>query len=476
MTFTSIHFVLFTFLALGIYYLLPLRLQNYWLLLVSYAFAYSWNWQFPLVLGSATAVNFFLAKRLFAENRRRRSLLWLGIGFNLLILVIFRMANFYLPELESTLGRLGVLTVTGGLQILIPIGLSFFVLLNISYLTDVYRGQLKAETDWVNFSLYLAYFPKIIAGPIERAQAFLPKLSQPRVVDNQVAARSLMLIAVGVVRKLLIADVLSGLILTDVFRFPEKYTPPEMALWLVIYAFLLYNDFAGYTDIARGVSGLFGIELSSNFRTPYFSRSFTEFWSRWHITLSEWLRDYIYYPISRAFIRRNPSRLNPNNLIWPPLVTMLASGLWHGFALSMVLWGAMHGVYLISERLLTLRRPSPPSQNQPLWRQGLAMLVVFVLVLLAWVPFRWGLPEAFDVWRALFDWSSFAIRYRRLFLAIPIVLVSLGLDYFQYRSRDEFIFLKWPRVAQSASLAVIFFSILAISGGDFEQPFVYQAF
>jgi alginate O-acetyltransferase complex protein AlgI len=211
-------------------------------------------------------------------------------------------------SLETLLERLGIPTQAGGLQILVPLGLSFYVLQTISYLVDVYRGQLKAERNWMNFALYLAYFPKIIAGPIERARSFLPKLAPARIVDNSMISRGVSLIFVGMVRKLLIADTLTAFILPDVFEVPAKYTPPELIGWLVIYAFALYNDFAGYTDIVRGISGLFGIELSSNFRVPYFSRNFTEFWSRWHITLSEWLRDYIYFPLSRALGRRNPGR------------------------------------------------------------------------------------------------------------------------------------------------------------------------
>ena len=206
-------------------------------------------------------------------------MLWIGIGINLLVLIYFRVADFFLPGLETLLNRIGVQTQVGGLQVLLPLGLSFYVLQAISYLVDVYRGQQEAEKNLLDLALYFAYFPKIIAGPIERARSFLPKLTQTRVVDNSVISRSIMLIFVGVVRKLLIADTLNAFFLQDVFELPAKYTPVELFLWMTIYAFVLYNDFAGYTDIIRGVSGFFGIELTANFRTPYFSRSFTEFWN-----------------------------------------------------------------------------------------------------------------------------------------------------------------------------------------------------
>lgn len=476
MNITSIHFVLFAFLVLGVYYLLPRRPQNFWLVFVSYAFIITWDWKFALVLAAVTVINFVIASRLRINDQGRRGSLWAGIGFNLLVLVFFRAVNFFLPQLESLLERLGMSAQTGGLQILIPLGLSFYVLQTISYLVDVYRGQLKAESDIVDFALYLAYFPKLIAGPIERARTFLPKLAGPRIVDNQMLARSITLIFLGVTRKMLIADLLTASFLSDVFELPAKYNPLELILWLVIYAFALYNDFAGYTDIVRGVSGLFGIELSANFQTPYFSRNFTEFWKRWHITLSEWLRDYIYFPIRRALRRGNPAFQKVTNLVLPPMITMLVSGMWHGLSLHMLLWGGLHGLYQIVERIPSLWRPVVPPQNQPIWRQWLGTGTVFTFVILAWVPFRWELPVALDLWGALLNWSEVAIRYRRLFFVMPILFGSLLIDLLQSRSQDEFIFLKWSPFTQAACMAMILLLVFIATGGDFEQPFVYQAF
>ena len=476
MTIISIQLLIFTVLTLAIYYLLPWRPQNILLLFVSYIFIISWDWTFAAVLGMITAINFLLALRLQVSDQGQRGLFWFGIGFNVLTLVFFRAADFFLPELEDVLDSLGVSTQAGGLQILIPLGLSYYTLQTISYLVDVYRGQLKPESDFVNFALYLAYFPKLLAGPIERARAFLPKLARPRLVDNQVIAKSVMLIFVGLVRKLIIADSLNASILSDVFEIPAKYSPPELVFWLVIYAFALYNDFAGYTDIVRGISGFFGIELSPNFRAPYFSRNLTEFWKRWHITLSEWLRDYIYFPLHRVLSRYKTGYWRLANLILPPLVTMLVSGLWHGFYLNMIVWGVMHGLYLIVERILALWSPTVLPQHQPLWMQWLGMVVVFSLVILAWVPFRWELPVALKLWDALLDWSDLALRYRRMLLVLPLLLGSLGLDFIQYRSEDEFIFLKWSPLKKAACMAMILFWVFIVTAGDFEQPFIYQAF
>ncbi len=476
MTITSIHFFTFTALAVAVYYLLPRRPQNVWLLFVSYVFIVSWDWMFAAVLGVVTAINFLVALRLGVNAQGPRGLLWLGIGFNILTLVFFRVAGFFLAELHAVLASLGLSTQAGGLHILIPLGLSYYTLQSISYLVDVYRGQLKAESDFVNFALYLAYFPKLVAGPMERARAFLPKLAQPRTVDNHEIAQSVMLLFVGLVRKFIVADTLSAFFFRDVFETPAKYSAPELLLWLVIYAFALYNDFAGYTDIVRGVSGFFGIHLSPNFRAPYFSRNFTEFWKRWHITLSEWLRDYIYYPISRAISRSHSTYRSLANLVVPPLITMLVSGMWHGFSLNMIFWGGLHGSYLIVERIPALWRPIVPPQHQPLWRQWLGMGVVFFLATLAWVPFRWELPAALQLWGALLNWSDVAIRYRRMLLVAPLLLGSLVIDFIQHWSEDEFIFLNWSPLTKAACMATVLFLIFILAAGDFEQPFVYQAF
>ena len=476
MTITSINFVVFTVSALAVYYRLPHRLQNFWLVLVSYIFIVSWDWTFAAILGIAATFNFLLALRLRNNDQGQRGWLWLGIGFNVLTLVFFRAADFFLPELEATLDSLGLSTQAGGLKILVPLGLSYYTLQTISYLVDVYRGQLKAESDVVNFVLYLVYFPKLLAGPIERAGTFLPKLAQQRIVDNRVVAESVMLIFVGLIRKLIIADTLTASFLPDVFEIPAKYTALELVFWLIIYAFALYNDFAGYTDIVRGISGFFGIQLSPNFRAPYFSRNFTEFWKRWHITLSEWLRDYIYYPVRRALSHTNASDRRLAILVVPPLITMLVSGMWHGFGPNMLLWGGLHGLYLIVERIPALWRPIVMPEHQPFWKQWIGIMAVFSLVLIAWVPFRWELPVVLQLWGALLDWSTIAIRYSRMLVVLPVLLGSLILDFIQYQSQDEFIFLKWSPLAKAACMAIVLFLTFVLTAEDFEQPFVYQAF
>ena len=338
----SLEFFGFTAALLVLYYLMPTKKQNYLLLIASYIFFITISWHFALVLMIMTIGNYIFGKKIEAESQIKKWL-WIGIGFNLIVLFFFKSANFFVMDILNLLSHLGLRIQTAGLKILLPIGLSFYVLQAISYLVDVYRKQMSACSSPVDFAIYLAYFPKLTAGPIERARNFLPKLEQRRVVDNGLLSRSFTLIIIGLVRKVVISDTLLTAIPAKVFETPLEFSSIELLSWLIAYAFGLYNDFCGYTNIVRGISGFFGIELSRNFINPFFSRNFSEFWNRWHRTLSLWLRDYIYFPISRVLVRRNPRQNNPANIILPPIVTMLASGLWHGMGLNFLAWGGAYG-------------------------------------------------------------------------------------------------------------------------------------
>jgi alginate O-acetyltransferase complex protein AlgI len=474
MNITSLDFAGFVVLTLLVYYVLPRRPQNILLLGVSYVFYVTWSWWYALVLVGMTLINFGLAQRLRSGDQPHRRRLWIGIAVNVLVLAIFKYEDFFVPELRATLNDWGIQTGIGGLDILLPVGMSFYVVAVISYLVDVYRGQVPPSRDLIDFALYMAYFPKLIAGPIERARTFLPKLAEPRSVDNDQLARSFTLIVIGTVRKIVFADTLFAMLPQHLFISPDWYSRSELIVYLIVYGFALYNDFAGYTNVVRGVSGLFGIELSPNFNVPYFSRNLTEFWNRWHITLSHWLRDYIYFPSSRALLRRNPSRTNVPNLIIPPLLTMLVSGLWHSTGWEMLLWGGLHGVYLIGERLFALWRPAGPPHLQPRWRQGVAVLLVFVVVMLAWVPFR-----SPDVSTALKYWESMITspRHQPPPARILIVLIpALWVDWVQYRRSDELVFLRWPRLAQATLLALAILAVFLMSQANTGAPFVYQGF
>jgi alginate O-acetyltransferase complex protein AlgI len=494
MEITSLNFAAFVALVFIVYHLLPQRFQKTWLVLTSMGFYCTFAWQFAVILLVLTVLNYFIGKRL--GGREQRGLLWVGIILNVAALLVFKYADFYLPAVTKMLNSLGVQTGAGGLQILLPIGLSFSVVQAMAYLIDVYRKRTEPEEDFIDFTLFFVYFPKLVSGPIERAREFIPKLKQPRVVDNELLTRSLSLIVLGMARKIVFADTLTALIPEDAFTAPLNYPGQFLLAWLLTYAFALYNDFAGYTNIVRGVSGLLGIEISRNFMRPYFARDFTEFWKRWHISLSEWLRDYIFFPTARSLMKVIPNRQSAINLIVPPMATMVVSGLWHGVSWHTLVWGGLHGLYQVVERVITLRRPVVPPDERPWWRQGLGMSIVFALAVVAWVPFKMELGVAVDYLKGIVTPSrwvdpAFTLAWRDLFTkkrfwlwpehGLPdprpffVLIPALWLDFIQER-RGEFFFLKWKQWGQVVLLALALLAILAASGADNQVPFVYQGF
>ena len=475
MEITTFLFAGFVLVAVLGYRLLPARFKTAWLLLASAAFVVTWSWKFLIVLLALAGLNYLLGRAIGAGRGGSR-LLWAGIAINVLALLIFKYNGFYLPELLAFLGRLGVQTTAGALQLLEPLGLSFLSVQSIAYLVDVFYRRVPAEKNFVRFGVFTLYFPKILAGPIERAKTFLPRLEAPENWSAEAFERNLSLVVVGLVRKLILADSLNALIPVDAFQKPQLYPGPALALWLLAYAFALYNDFAGYTLIVRGVSGFFGIELTENFDFPYFARSFSEFWNRWHISLSNWLRDYIYFPLSRSLLRKIPRRDALIHLVLPPLVTMLVSGLWHGFAWNTFLWGGLQGGFLVLERLASLGRPRRPLDELPRWQQFLSGLGVFVCVALAWVPFHTGVRLSVRYWLSMVGIVRWPTSYDGLnLLPIPLLLLlALGLDLFQHR--HSLRFLQWPRWQQAALLALVAIVLFLLAFAEKGAPFIYQSF
>jgi alginate O-acetyltransferase complex protein AlgI len=474
MAITSFNFFVLLSVILAVFYIIPGRFQTFWLLAASYLFMSLWNWQFALLLAAVTVFHFGYAFLL--ANNKKKGLLAAGICANVLLLLFFRSANFFIPEFEGILQQLGIETQTGGLYFLLPVGLSYHVLQNISYLVDVYRGQIPPAKNFIHFALYLAYFPKLLAGPIERARTFLPKLAANKTITNEDIGKSITLIAAGLIRKLVIADSLSTSFPDNIFVTPSFFSSPELLGWLVVYAFIIYNDFAGYTSIARGVSALFGIELSINFDYPYFARNFSEFWNRWHITLSHWLRDYIYFPLSRSLLRIFPKRESLVNLIVPPLITMMASGIWHGLSWHMLVWGILHGIFQVAERLINFGRPVVPPDQQPIWRQMFSTSLVFFLVLMAWVPFRMDMPAAVQYWRAIINVTNLNIDSGRLLLILPYIGFWMALDWLLYRKKNEFIWISIPQWARAGLLAAAVLLVAIAASGEVSTPFIYQGF
>lgn len=447
----------FVLLVLAVHGLLSQRARPYWLLLASYAFYGLLAWHFLPVLIGLTAATYAIGGRVSSGAPRRSVWLWTGLLLNVAALGALR-------ELYRANPFAGPFAV---------VRLSFYTLQAMSYLLDVSSGAMRTRGSLTDLALYLAYFPKLAAGPIERARTFLPQIARPPAVDAATLSRAGTLIAIGLTRKLVIADPLLGLLPSAAFVTPAKLGSAALAITIGGYAFALYNDFAAYTNLARGISALFGIELSANFRQSFLARSFAEFWNRWHITLSHWLRDYIYLPLSRALIRRDGNPWHAGNLLLPPLVTMLAAGLWHGSGAHMLLWGGLHGTYLAAERVLTLARVGDHLRFAPRATALLSGVLVFALGCWALVAFRSDLATTFAWWSTMLSGAAGDLPDLRV---LGYMVPSLWLDWMEQRHGEESAFDHWPQLNRAALLALAMLLWFLLTRTQTPSPFIYRGF
>jgi D-alanyl-lipoteichoic acid acyltransferase DltB (MBOAT superfamily) len=393
----------------------------------------------------------------------------IAVAINLSILGFFKYFNFFIDSAVRVLDLLGLPAASPALYILLPVGISFYTFESISYTVDVYRGNIKPAQKYLDYGLFIAYFPHLVAGPINRAGDFLPQIERPRTVNTHMVVTGVTLILIGLVRKVVIADAIGGQV-DAAFANPATQSTPQLMLGIYLFALQIYCDFAGYSDIARGSSRLFGIEMMRNFNQPYFSTSITEFWRRWHISLSTWLRDYLY-------ISLGGNRKGTFNTYRNLFLTMLLGGLWHGAAWTFVIWGALQGIFLIVDRLRGVRVPLYPEQvHQPwTWQRVVALVVTFHLVLLSWIFFRApGLSGAIAYIQQLFSFSGM----HELPMVLPAIIIPwllvLLIDIPQYRTNDHEAILRWPTLARDMAVAGML--LLVILGFGTRAPFIYFQF
>ncbi|MBL8142335.1 MAG: MBOAT family protein [Acidobacteria bacterium] len=381
MSFHSLDFVAFFLLVVSVYWCLPHRAQNVLLLVASYAF-YGWihPW-FLMLMGASTLIDWASALAMTRWPGQKRAWLGLSLVTNLGMLAFFKYFNFFVENANAAILALGGPTLRPGLDIVLPVGISFYTFQTLSYTIDVYRGELAARRSLVDVAAFVSFFPQLVAGPIERAAALLPQMERARTFSFVVARRACLLIVWGFFKKLVVADNV-GIIANKVFAIEH---PTFLVLWAGVFAFgiQIYADFSAYSDIARGTARWFGIELMKNFDHPYIARSPAEFWRRWHISLSTWFRDYVYIPLGGS---RGGRLATARNL----MATFLLSGFWHGASWNYVLWGAYHGVLVTIQRLWAGRHAPSPSRGPVLARvaaiaQGAGM---FVLAQFGWLLFR----------------------------------------------------------------------------------------
>ena len=380
MSFVDIRFLIFFPVVVFLHFLLPERFRWMLLLVSSYLFYMAWRPEYALILGAITIVDFTagLVMGRSDDSRIRKAALIFSLTANLGILFFFKYFNFFFASLSAGLAAIGTSTSIPVLDIILPIGISFHIFQSVSYTIDVYKKTATPVTHLGKFALYVSFFPQLVAGPIERPNGLLVQFFEKRRFDSIRATEGAKLMLLGYFKKLVIADNIGPLV-SAVYGAPHNYPGPSLIIATLLFAYQLYCDFSGYTDIARGSAKILGYDLAENFKQPYASTTVAEFWRKWHISLSSWLRDYLYTPLALSGKRHSAFHTYASLI-----VTFVLIGLWHGANWTYVTMGALHGIYLVSGSI-TARWPTRKALALP---RPLKVVAVFLLVSFTWIFFR----------------------------------------------------------------------------------------
>ena len=470
MVFNSLVFLVFFVVVYGLYRVLPHRGQNVLILASSYFFYGWWDWRFLSLIFISTVIDYVAARVIddAGDNRRRRRIaVGASIVSNLGILGFFKYFNFFAENLAALLQTFGVEVSLRHLNIVLPVGISFYTFQTMSYTLDVYRGQMRAARSFLDFAAFVSFFPQLVAGPIERAARLLPQIQQPRTIARNGLESGAWLVAWGLFKKCVVADNLAVLV-DGAFR-ADAPTGAVALLAVYAFAFQIYCDFSGYSDIARGLSRWMGIELMLNFDNPYFAVNPKDFWARWHISLSSWLRDYLY--ISLGGNRRGRGRTYVNLAL-----TMLLGGLWHGAAWTFIAWGAFHGAMLVVYHAWA-EKFSPkgtPDSGRWLWPRR---IFFFQLTCLGWLLFRANsLGQVGDLLARIFthfDWNAQATDALAalILFCLPLWLVQV----LQTKTGDLLAPTRLSAVPRAALYATLVLMALAL-GNTGGGAFIYFQF
>ncbi len=473
MLFNSWQYLGFFLLVLGLSWALvglP-KLRIWVMLLASYYFYTSNNHWLILLIFASTQIDYVAALAIdrATSQAQKKRWLWLSLGTNLGILAYFKYFNFFAGSVAEVAGNLGIELSWVDLNIALPVGISFYTFQSLSYTIDVYRGHLKPEKSWYRFAFFVAYFPQLIAGPIVRASEFLHQTHQPPKLSASELEEALYRIFVGLFKKIVLADFLA--IYADQ-AFSDPASVGTVGAWIGIYAFALqiYFDFSGYTDIAIGCARLMGYRLPENFRQPYVAVSITDFWRRWHMSLSRWLRDYLYFSLGGNRVKTR-WRIYRNLMI-----TMLLGGLWHGAAWHFVIWGFLHGALLSLERVFGVARGAKADQALSLRRRVIGGLILFQVTVLLWIPFR---AENNDLLLALLEklttFTDGPPLTVGMVAAVSLIMLAWLSQLFNEYIDPKVWWLRQPVVLKGAVYAGIFFVVLVFNSGT-PTPFIYFRF
>jgi D-alanyl-lipoteichoic acid acyltransferase DltB (MBOAT superfamily) len=441
------------------------------IIVASYVFYAWWDWRFVVLLAGCTLWNQVLAVRIWRTRTpsQRKALLVLALAGNLAVLGYFKYYDFFVTSSDNLASVVGLDMPLEVKSIVLPVGISFYTFMAISYVVDAYRGDFEPTT-LEKFAVYLSFFPHLVAGPIVRPAELIPQLSTPRNPRRVDTSRAFYLIATGLFKKVVIANYLASSIVDEVFAAPGQHSSLEILIAVYAYAVQIYADFSGYTDIAIGIALLLGFSFPQNFDSPYAATSVSDFWRRWHMTLSRWLRDYVYIPLGGN--RGRHPILTYRNL----LLTMLIGGLWHGAAWTFVVWGGLHGAALVGERMWSERQGAAVRPPTP-WTRWRARLLTFHFVCFAWIFFR---ADSFDA-----AWQMIVGLFTGWGEASPLVtggvllaiLVGIGSQYLPARI-PRLVMARFSRLPVLGQATVLAFALMLTSamGPEGVAPFIYFQF
>jgi alginate O-acetyltransferase complex protein AlgI len=483
MLFNSIDFAIFLPIVFILYWFFAykkLKLQNFIIVVASYLFYGWWDWRFLSLILFSTIVDYTIGLKLSNEENhlKRKALLWISILVNLGFLGFFKYYNFFIDNFITVFSFFGTDLEVNSLNIILPVGISFYTFQTLSYTIDVYRRKLEPAKDFIIFSAFVSFFPQLVAGPIERATHLLPQFYKKRTFDYSKAVDGMRHILWGLFKKIVIADNCAEYA-NQIFNNSENLNGSTLVLGALFFTFQIYGDFSGYADIAIGTSRLFGFDLSKNFSFPYFSRNVAEFWRRWHISLSTWFRDYLYIPLGGS---RGGTWMKIRNTF----AIFIVSGFWHGANWTFIVWGALNAIYFLPLLLTNKNRNNIETVAQgrifPTIKEFLSMLLTFGLTIFAWIFFR-----ANNIEHAISYISE--ILSPSLFLkpnfegidssSTTIIILVFIFILVEWKGREdkyaiEKLGIKWKRPIRYAMYYLIIIAIFWFGGS--KQQFIYFQF
>ncbi len=483
MLFNSLSFAIFLPVVFILYWFVTnknLRFQNILLLVASFFFYACWDYRFLFLLVFSIALDYFTGIKMYeARNRNMKKFwFWVSIGVNLGFLGFFKYYNFFEESFADALSLLGIKTNFWTLRIILPVGISFYTFHGLSYVIDIYKDRIKPERDFINYAVFVSFFPLLVAGPIERATHLLPQIQQKRTFDYTKAVDGLRQILWGIFKKVVIADNCAEYA-NMIFNNPADYTGSTLVLGAIFFAFQIYCDFSGYSDIALGTARLFGIDLLRNFAFPYFSRDIAEFWRRWHISLSTWFRDYLYIPLGG-------SKGGTWTKVRNTFIIFLVSGFWHGANWTFIVWGFLNALYIMPSIIFNTHRDNlnTVAQNKylPSLKELISIIITFGLTVFAWIFFRArSVPDAFSYLSGIFSKSIFNMPQisgmRNIFIMIIITIVFIVIEWLGREEQFALAILKKrnsPIFRYTCYFVIIL--VILIFGNFNENQFIYFQF